>query len=190
MTNRCPNCGNEIPSWAHGNGYVCGRNERDERRDSDVGLRQRHRPLRRPPLPEVGRPECAGNGAPPFGGVHGLSTRSDGSWQLRAGIWTNRDRSITLDFPDGKFRQWHLGNSKVLPLAVVAERGPDVCLRIGSHQVRAWVAANGDLTLHRRTTMEFLCWVGAKLHKLCRNCRCLSPVRRRSCPYCGRGWPR
>lgn len=190
MVIRCRNCGNEFPPYAHGNCYVCGRNERDERRDSDVGLRRRHRPLRRAPLSEVGRSESAGNEAPLLGKSHGLSTPPDGTWQLRTGIWRNKDRSITLDFRDGKFRQRHSGNSKVLPLAIVAERGPDVRLKIGRHQVRAWVAANGDLTLHRRTTMGFLCWVDAKLHKLCRKCRRLSPVRRRSCPNCGRGWPR
>ena len=186
MANRCPNCGNEMPNWAHGHCYVCRRNETDERRDSQIALRRRHRGPRIPSDLPLGASGATYDDRPSPRPL----TASGGGWELSTGIWMNDERSIILNFPEGAYQSLNSTHRRNLSLVLINDNGPDIHLKIGAHQVRVWVDVSGDLTLHRRTMMRFRCRVGSKLYKLCLKCRRLCPVRRRNCPSCGRGWSR
>ena len=180
MTNRCINCGNEIPGWAQGICYTCARSEKTERRDSDT--KHRHRP---------GQPGTslrgAASGTPEYPDTDGPmdSTRV---WELQTGIWRSDDRSITLNFRDDVYRDIKPDNTRKRGLAVLGIDGNDIGLKIGNQVVKAWVDNRGDLILHRRTMMRFRCLVNRRLFKLCHGCRRLSPAKSRSCLVCGRGW--
>lgn len=186
MATRCPKCGNEIPDWNAGRCAVCRMNSRDARRrygwggqrNSDVALRRMHR---RPP----GQPRPSGSLYVPT--THGY-TADNPSWELTTGIWKSEDRSITLDFAEHVYQDRDAGTLRKFDLTVLSDEGPDISLKINKWQVKAWVDNFGNLVLHRKTMVGFLCLFKGKMHKLCNGCRRLSWVRIRSCKVCGRSW--
>ena len=178
MTNRCPRCGNETP---FGNCYTCGRNQRDEQRDSGVALRKIHR---RPP----GMPWPPSMPWPDGRRWPRVTSNRNSEWDLRAGIWRSKDRSITLDFVKQEYQDLNSGTPRKFDLTVLGVEGLDISLRIGRWKVKAWVDKWGNLVLHRKTMMAFLCLVDGKMHKLWPGCRHLSRIKIRDCKKCGRSW--
>jgi len=189
MVDRCSKCGNEPPSWAHGRCPVC----RNSRPLSDIALRKLHRPTASPQHQPKGDslPEGLGRRPKPTlkrqrrPSVSRPLSRSADQMKISGGIWKNSDRTVTLDFQKGTYHQRISISHSALPLSVLTYSEIEILLRIGRHDVRAWLDGDGSLVLKRITEMRFQCWLDGKLRKMCPKCRVLSPRNNTSCNACG-----
>ena len=178
MSERCSNCGNEVPGWASGRCPVCFRSGRDSSRYGDNPIRHG----RMQPSPSSGQL------GPPEPTVYRPLNRTNGIWKNSSGIWKNSDGTVTLNFVKGTYQQRVSGRPAKRRLIVLPDEGNEIRLRIGGEDIRAWVDGDGGLVLTRTATMKFRCWIDGKLHRLCPKCRYLSPREKSNCIACGHLW--